>query len=124
MENSFNQNRVYGWGELAQLYFPNISQKSATGQLLKWIRVSDKLMHDLEEAGWHPGLKYLTPRQRDYIVGTSENREEVKVIYKKREAQLSTLNFQLIKALPVSLPRPRPKEWTEFRERSFRRCSC
>ena len=59
----------YGWGELAQLYFPNISQKSATGQLLKWIRVSDKLMHDLEEAGWHPGLKYLTPRQRDYIVG-------------------------------------------------------
>ena len=65
MENSFNQNRVYGWGELAQLYFPNISQKSATGQLLKWIRVSDKLMHDLEEAG----LKYLTPRQRDYIVG-------------------------------------------------------
>ena len=69
MENSFNQNRVYGWGELAQLSFPNISQKSATGQLLKWIRVSDKLMHDLEEAGWHPGLKYLTPRQRDYIVG-------------------------------------------------------
>lgn len=69
MENSFNQNRVYGWGELAQLYFPNISQKSATGQLLKWIRVSDKLMHDLEEAGWHPRLKYLTPRQRDYIVG-------------------------------------------------------
>ena len=58
MENSFNQNRVYGWGELAQLYFPNISQKSATGQLLKWIRVR-----------WHPGLKYLTPRQRDYIVG-------------------------------------------------------
>ena len=45
------------------------SPKSATGQLLKWIRVSDKLMHDLEEAGWHPGLKYLTPRQRDYIVG-------------------------------------------------------
>ena len=99
MENSFNQNRVYGWGELAQLYFPNISQKSATGQLLKWIRVSDKLMHDLEEAGWHPGLKFIQTRS-------------------------STFNSQLIKALPVSLPRPRPKEWTEFRERSFRRCSC
>lgn len=68
MENSFNQNKVYGWGELAQLYFPNISQKSATGQLLKWIRVSNKLMADLYAAGWHPGLKYLTPRQRDYIV--------------------------------------------------------
>ena len=74
MENSFNQNRVYGWGELAQLYFPNISQKSATGQLLKWIRVSGT-------RSW----------------GTSENREEVKgenYLY-KREAQLSTLNFQL-----------------------------
>lgn len=69
MENTFNPNRVYSWGELARLYFPYISQKSATGQLLKWIRVSDKLMRNLKEAGWHPGLKYLTPRQRDYIVG-------------------------------------------------------
>ena len=91
MENSFNQNRVYGWGELAQLYFPNISQKSATGQLLKWIRVSDKLMHDLEEAGWHPGLKYL-PANGTTSWGTSENREEVKVIYTnaKLNSQLST----------------------------------
>ena len=92
MENSFNQNRVYGWGELAQLYFPNISQKSATGQLLKWIRVSDKLMHDLEEAGWHPGLKYLTPRQRDYIVGHLGEPSRGESYLYKREAQLSTLN--------------------------------
>ena len=27
MENSLNQNKVWGWGELALMYFPNISQK-------------------------------------------------------------------------------------------------
>lgn len=68
MENSFNQNRVWGWGELALQYFPNISQKSATMQLLKWVRVSDKLVDQLRQSGWHPGKKYLTPRQKDYIV--------------------------------------------------------
>ena len=68
MENSFNQNRVWGWGELALQYFPNISQKSATMQLLKWVRVSRTLVDQLEESGWHPGKKYLTPRPKDYIV--------------------------------------------------------
>lgn len=68
MENSLNQNRVWGWGELALQYFPHISQKSATVQLLKWIRVSDALIERLTATGWHPGQKYLTPRQRDYIV--------------------------------------------------------
>lgn len=68
MDNSFNQNRVWGWGELALQYFPNISQKSATMQLLKWVRVSDTLVTKLEHSGWHPGKKYLTPRQKDYIV--------------------------------------------------------
>lgn len=55
MENSLNQNKVWGWGELALMYFPNISQKSATMQLLKWIRVSDELVGQLEKSGWHPG---------------------------------------------------------------------
>lgn len=68
MENSINQNRVWGWGELALQYFPNISQKSATMQLLKWIRVSDLLVAQLEKAGCHPGKKYLTTRQKELIV--------------------------------------------------------
>ena len=68
MENSLNQNRVWGWGELALQYFSAISQKSATMQLLKWVRVSDKLVDQLEQSGWHPGKKYLTPRQKDSIV--------------------------------------------------------
>ena len=50
MENSLNQNKVWGWGELALMYFPNISQKSATMQLLKWIRVSDELVGQLEKS--------------------------------------------------------------------------
>lgn len=59
MENSLNQNKVWGWGELALMYFPNISQKSATMQLLKWIRVSDELVGQLEKSGWHPDTKKL-----------------------------------------------------------------
>lgn len=31
-------------------------------------RVSRTLVDQLEESGWHPGKKYLTPRQKDYIV--------------------------------------------------------
>ncbi|MCD7851435.1 MAG: DUF4248 domain-containing protein [Parabacteroides sp.] len=62
MEKSLNQNKVWGWGELALLYFPNISQKSATMQLLKWVRVSDELVLQLQKSGWHPGKKYLTPQ--------------------------------------------------------------
>ena len=77
MENSLNQNKVWGWGELALMYFPNISQKSATMQLLKWIRVSDELVGQLEKSGWHPGKKYLTPRITLWDI--SENPEEVKV---------------------------------------------
>ena len=53
MENSLNQNKVWG----------------ATMQSLKWIRVSDELVGQQEKSGWHPGKKYLTPRQKDYIVG-------------------------------------------------------
>ena len=65
MENSLNQNKVWGWGELALMYFPNISQKSATMQLLKWIRVSDELVGQLEK--------------RITLWDISENPEEVKV---------------------------------------------
>ena len=57
MENSLNQNKVWGWGELALMYFPNISQKSATMQLLKWIRVSDGLASGQEIP--HPQTKGL-----------------------------------------------------------------
>lgn len=71
MENSLNQNKVWGWGELALMYFPNISQKSATMQLLKWIRVSDELVGQLEKSGWHPGKKYLTPQAKGLHCGTS-----------------------------------------------------
>ena len=69
MENSLNQNKVWGWGELALMYFPNISQKSATMQLLKWIRVSDELVGQLEKSGWHQEIPH--PQAKGLHCGTS-----------------------------------------------------
>ena len=67
MENSLNQNKVWGWGELALMYFPNISQKSATMQLLKWIRAGILVR------------KTSPPDKRITLWDISENPEEVKV---------------------------------------------
>ena len=66
MENSLNQNKVWGWGELALMYFPNISQKSATMQLLKWIRVSDELVGQLAS-----GQEIPHPQTKGLHCGTS-----------------------------------------------------
>jgi hypothetical protein len=60
--------RAYGYGELAQLYFPTITKKSATWQLRKWIVSSKKLCSDLKEAGHKPGIRLLTPAQVRIIV--------------------------------------------------------
>ena len=38
--------RAYGYGELAQLYFPNISKKSASAQLRRWIKLSDTVLSE------------------------------------------------------------------------------
>ena len=78
MENSLNQNKVWGWGELALMYFPNISQKSATMQLLKWIRVSDELVGQLDRAGIRV-RNSSPPDKRITLWDISENLEELKV---------------------------------------------
>jgi hypothetical protein len=60
--------RAYGYGELAQLYFPNISKKSATWQLRKWI-VSDKsLLPELINCGFKKGNRLLTPAHVKLII--------------------------------------------------------
>lgn len=79
MENSLNQNKVWGWGELALMYFPNISQKSATMQLLKWIRVSDELVGQLENRAGIRVRNTSPPDKRITLWDISENPEEVKV---------------------------------------------
>ncbi|MCD8041431.1 MAG: DUF4248 domain-containing protein [Tannerellaceae bacterium] len=60
--------RTYGLQELAQYYFPNIQENSATQQLKKWIRYNEELCKELKGTGYKPGVRLLTPRQVELIV--------------------------------------------------------
>ena len=55
--------RSYGYSELAQLYFPHITKKSASVQLRRWLILNKKLNACLDETGFVPGQKLLTPKQ-------------------------------------------------------------
>jgi hypothetical protein len=59
--------RVFGTSELAGLYFPNSTKKSASNQLRRWISGSATLQHELQLAGYHKGQKILTPKQVELI---------------------------------------------------------
>lgn len=67
MEEKFKI-RSYGFGELAQLYFPNISKKSASAQLRRWIKLSKTVLPMLESYGYKPGIRLLTPAYVKVIV--------------------------------------------------------
>ena len=60
--------KSYGYGELAQLYFPNISKKSASAQLRRWIKLSETVLPMLKSHGYKPGLRLLTPAHVKVIV--------------------------------------------------------
>ena len=60
--------RTYGFGELAQLYFPNITKKSASAQLRRWIKMSKAVMPILINLGYKPGNRLLTPVQVKVII--------------------------------------------------------
>lgn len=60
--------RSYGYGELAMLYFPNSTKRSATVQLRRWIVMNKKLKDSLLEIGFRPGQKLLTPLQVIVII--------------------------------------------------------
>jgi hypothetical protein len=60
--------RSYGYGELAQLYFPNVSKKSATWQLRLWIRKSPQLVINLKAKGHNKGQKILSPAQVEILI--------------------------------------------------------
>lgn len=55
--------RTWGYQELAILYFPHIKPESATRQLRRWICFSSELLSQLTAYGWKPGRKVLTPKQ-------------------------------------------------------------
>jgi hypothetical protein len=67
MEETFKI-RAYGYSELAQLYFPHITKKSASVQLRRWIFLNKKLETELLQTGFKPGLKILTPLQVSIVV--------------------------------------------------------
>jgi hypothetical protein len=58
----------YSYCELAMLYFPNSTKKSASAQLGRWIRENDKLKCQWIEMGFKPRKKILTPIQVKLIV--------------------------------------------------------
>jgi hypothetical protein len=62
--------RSYGYCELAMLYFPNSTKKSASAQLGRWIRENEKLKIQWFELGFRPRKKILTPNQVKLIVKT------------------------------------------------------
>jgi hypothetical protein len=60
--------RSYGYGELALLYFPNSTKKSASTQLGRWVRQNEKLKMQLLELGYKPKKKILTPSHFNSIL--------------------------------------------------------
>ncbi len=60
--------RAYGFGELAQLYFPNLSKRSASAQLRNWIKENPRLIAELLAVGFCFGKKILTPMLVKIIV--------------------------------------------------------
>ena len=58
---------VYGLQELATCYFPGSTPQSASHRLRSWMR-TDRLSEALEEAGYVPGQRLLTPKQVAVIV--------------------------------------------------------
>jgi len=67
MEEKFRI-RSYGFGELAQMYFPSISKKSAAAQFRRWIRSSTTVLPMLENLGYKIGNRLLTPAHVKVLV--------------------------------------------------------
>ena len=60
--------RVWGYQELALLYFPGSKPECDSVQLRRWIKLSSELTSRLRDCGWKPGRKVLTPKQVACIV--------------------------------------------------------
>ena len=67
MEEKFRI-KSYGYGELAQMYVQNISKKSASAQLRRWITLSKIVLPKLQNLGYKPDNRLLTPAHVKVIV--------------------------------------------------------
>jgi hypothetical protein len=68
MEKSF-EFRTFGFGELAQLYFPHVTKASASRMFSQWIYNSPELTLKLTEMNWKKRAKYFTPKQVKVLIG-------------------------------------------------------
>lgn len=68
MEKKF-ETRTYGFGELAQLYFPHVTKASASRMFSQWIYNSPELIKTLTELDRKKRAKYFTPKQVKVLVG-------------------------------------------------------
>jgi len=68
MERKFEP-RTFGFGELAQLYFPHVTKSSASRMFSQWIYNSPELISSLTELNWKKRTKYFTPKQVKLIIG-------------------------------------------------------
>ena len=60
--------KSYAYCELALLYFPNSTKKSASTQFGRWVRQNENLKMQLVELGFKPRKKILTPIQVKLII--------------------------------------------------------
>ncbi len=60
--------RTYGFCELAQLYFPNVTKESASKMFRIWITSSSILMKKMQKIEWKKNSKNLTPRQVKILI--------------------------------------------------------
>ncbi len=60
--------RVYTKKELALMYFPNSSPRTAVNHLMSWIRRCTRLWEQLQATGYETTSKTFTPRQVKAIV--------------------------------------------------------
>ena len=67
MEKKF-ETRTFGFGELAQLYFPHITKESASRMFSQWIYSSSELLTKLSELNWKKRAKYFTPKQVKVLI--------------------------------------------------------
>jgi len=54
--------------ELAQLYFPKSTPRSAVNQLHRWIELNQQLTRKLEELYYRPRQRALTPLQYEAVI--------------------------------------------------------
>jgi hypothetical protein len=59
--------RVYSKKELASMYFPGVSEATATRHLMRWIRKREDLYRELQELGYKERDHLFTGKQVECI---------------------------------------------------------